>query len=70
MTNEKPVTFVLTYIRSDEKEADTVEDAFVRVAVYPFKTDLLLVDRGFYNEQVIRPARELAMPIIPAKMSR
>jgi IS4 transposase len=61
------VTLALTYVRSDEKEADAVERVLDRVGTYPFETDLLLADRGFYNERVIRRARELATTVIPVK---
>ena len=67
VSNGKPVTLALTYVRSDEKEADAVERVLDRVGTYPFETDLLLADRGFYNERVIRRARELETTIIPVK---
>ncbi len=59
VSNGKPVTLALTYVRSDEKEADAVERVLDRVGTYPFEIDLLLADRGFYNERVIRRARDL-----------
>jgi hypothetical protein len=46
VSNGKPVTLAVTYVRSDEKEVDAVEDAFDRVAAYPFEIDLLLADRS------------------------
>jgi len=67
VSNGKPVTLALTYVRSDEKEADAVERVLDRVAAYPFEIDLLLADRGFYNEWVIRRARDLATTVIPVK---
>jgi hypothetical protein len=67
VSNGKPVTLALTYVRSDEKEADAVERVLDRVAAYPFEIDLLLADRGFYNERVIRHARDLATTVIPVK---
>jgi len=67
VSNGKPVTLALTYVRSDEKEADAVERVLDRVGTYPFEIDLLLADRGFYNERVIRRARELATTVIPVK---
>jgi hypothetical protein len=67
VSNGKPVTLALTYVRSDEKEADAVERVLDRVGVYPFETELLLADRGFYNERVIRRARDLATTVIPVK---
>jgi len=67
VSNGKPVTLALTYVRSDEKEADAVERVLDRVAAYPFEIDLLLADRGFYNERVIRRARDLATTVIPVK---
>jgi hypothetical protein len=65
--NGKPVTLALTYLRSDEKEADAVEDALDRVGTYLFEIDLLLADRGFYNERVIRRASDLATTVIPVQ---
>jgi len=67
VSNGKPVTLALTYVRSDEKEADAVERVLDRVGAYPFETDLLLADRGFYNERVIRRARSLATTVIPVQ---
>ncbi|SDJ86709.1 Transposase DDE domain-containing protein [Halovenus aranensis] len=67
VSNGKPVTLTLTYVRSDEKEADAVEDALDRVGTYPFEIDLLLADRGFDNERVIRRARDLATTVIPVR---
>ncbi|WP_436903806.1 ISH3 family transposase [Halovenus halobia] len=67
VSNGKPVTLTVTYVRSDEKEADAVERVLDRVAAYPFEIDLLLADRGFYNERVIRRARDLATTVIPVK---
>jgi len=67
VSNGKPVTLALTYVRSDEKEADAVERVLDRVGAYPFETDLLLADRGFYNERVIRRTRELATTVIPVQ---
>ena len=57
----------MTYVRSDEQEADAVEDALDRVATYPFEIDLLLADRSFYNEQVIRRSREIAVTVAPVQ---
>jgi hypothetical protein len=65
VSNGKPVTLAMTYVRSDETEADAVERILDRVAAYPFEIDLLLADRGFYNEQVIRQARNIAATVIP-----
>ena len=63
----KPVTLAMTYVRSDEKEADAVERILDRVEAYPFEIDLLLADRGFYNEKIIRRSREIAATVIPVK---
>lgn len=65
VSNGKPVTLALTYVRSDETEADAVENALDRVTVYPFEADLLLAVRRFYNECVIRRAREIAATVVP-----
>jgi len=67
VSNGKPVTLAMTYVCSSEQEADAVEDALNRVAAYPFKIDLLLADRGFYNERVIRRAREIAATVVPVQ---
>ncbi|EMA48520.1 transposase IS4 family protein [Halococcus salifodinae DSM 8989] len=37
VANGKPVTLPLTYVRSDEKEADAVERVLDRVEAYPFE---------------------------------
>jgi len=39
--------------------ADAVERVLARVENYPFEIDLLLADSGFYNERVIRRARDI-----------
>lgn len=67
VSNGKPVTVALTYVRSDESEADAVERVLDRVAAYPFDVDLLLADRGFYNERVIRRGREIAATVVPVQ---
>jgi hypothetical protein len=67
VSNGKPVTLAMTYVRSDEKEADAVERVLARVESYPFEIDLLLADRGFYNERIIRRAREIAATIVPVQ---
>jgi len=67
VSNGKPVTLALTYVRSDEQEADAVERVLDRVGAYPFEIDLLLADRGFYNGRVIRCGRELATIVIPVQ---
>lgn len=65
VSNGKPVTLAMTYVRSDEKEADAVERVFDRVAAYSFDIELLLADRGFYNERIIRQSREI--PLLNAR---
>jgi len=65
--NGKPVTLAMTYVRSDEDEADAVERVLDRVEVYPFEIDLLLADCGFYNGDVIRRSREIAATVIPVR---
>jgi len=54
----------MTYVRSDEDEADAVERVLARVENYPFEIDLLLADSGFYNERVIRRARDDIAPTV------
>ncbi len=55
----------MTYVRSDEKQADAVERVLDRVEAYPFEIELLLADSGFYNERVIRRSREIAATVVP-----
>jgi hypothetical protein len=64
VSNEKPVTLAMTCVRNDEDEADAVEHVLARVENYPFEIDLLLADSGFYNERVIRHAREIAATVV------
>ena len=66
VANGKPVTLAMTYVRSDERQADAVERVLDRVEAYPFKIELLLADSGFYNERVIRRSREIAATVVPA----
>jgi len=65
VSNGKPITLALTYVRSDEKEADAVERILDRVAAYPFEIDLLLADRGFYNERMLRRGSKIAATVVP-----
>jgi hypothetical protein len=58
VSNEKPVTLVMTYVRNGEDETDAVERVLTRVENYPFEIALLLADSGFYNERDIRRAHE------------
>ena len=67
VSNGKPVTLAMTYVRSDEKEADAVERVLDRVAAYPFEIELLLADRGFYNERVIRRSQAIAATVVPVE---
>ncbi|EMA36001.1 transposase IS4 family protein [Halobiforma lacisalsi AJ5] len=67
VSNEKPVTLAMTYVRSDESEADAVERVLDRVKTYPFEIDLLLADRGFYNERILRRSREIAATVVPVQ---
>jgi len=64
VSNGKPVTLAMTYVRSDEDEADAVERVLARVENYPFEIDLLFADSGFYNERVIRRARDIAPTVV------
>jgi hypothetical protein len=57
----------MTYVRSDEQEADAVKRVLDRVAAFPFEIDLLLADRGFYNERVLRRSREIATTVVPVQ---
>jgi hypothetical protein len=65
VANGKPITLAMTYVRSDEKQADAVERVLDRVEAYPFEIELLLADSGFYNERVIRRSREIAATVVP-----
>jgi len=51
--NGKPVTLAMTYVRSDESEADTVE------------IDPLLADHGFYNECILLRSSDIAATVVP-----
>ncbi len=64
VSNGKPVTLAMTYVRSDEDEADAVERVLARVEAYPFEIEVLLADSGFYNERVIRSARDIAATVV------
>lgn len=46
VSNDKPVTLAMTYVRIDEAETDAVEPILDRVEAYPFEIELLLADRG------------------------
>jgi len=67
VSNGKPVTLALTYVRSDESEADAVERILDRIEAYPFEIDLLLADRGFYNERILRRSRDIAATVVPVQ---
>ena len=54
-------------VRSDEQEADVVEQILDRVAAYPFEIELLLADRDFYNERFVRRSRNITATEIPVK---
>ena len=64
VSNGKPVTLAMTYVRNDETEADAVERVLARVENYPFEIELLLADSGFFNERVIRRSREIAATVV------
>ena len=65
VSNGKPITLAMTYVRSDEEQADTVERVLDRVEAYPFEIELLPADGGFYNERIIRRPREIAATVVP-----
>ncbi len=67
VSNGKPVMLAMTYMRSDESEADAVEDTLDRIEAYRFKIDLLLADRGFYNKRILRWSRDIAATVVPSK---
>jgi IS4 transposase len=52
----------MTYVRNDE--GDAVERVLARIENYPFDIELLLADNGFYNERVIRRARDTAATVV------
>ena len=66
VSNGKPVTLAMTYVRNDETEADAVERVLARVENFPFEIELLLADSGFFNERVIRRSREIAATVVHA----
>ncbi len=57
----------MTYVRSDESEADAVERILDRIKDYPFKIVRLLADRGFYNERILRRSRDIAATAVPVQ---
>ncbi len=57
----------MTYVRSDESEADAVEDTLDRIKAYLFDIDLLLADRGFYNEWILRRSHGIAATVVPVQ---
>ncbi len=65
VSNPKPVTLAMTYVRSDQSEADAVECILDRIKAYPFEIDFLLADRGFYNERILRRSRDIAATVVP-----
>jgi len=67
VSNGKPVTLAMTYVRSDESEADAVERVLDRIEAYPFEIDLLLADRGFYNERILRRSHDIAATVVPVQ---
>ncbi len=67
VSNGKPVTLSMTYVRSDESEADAVERVLDRIEAYPSDIDLLLADRGFYNERILRRSRDIAATVVPVQ---
>ena len=67
VSNGKPVTLAMTYVRSDESEADAVERVLDRIEAYPFEIDLLLADRGFYNERILRRSRGIGATVVPVQ---
>ena len=40
----------MTYVRSDEKQADAVERVLDRLDAYPFEIELLLAEQGARSE--------------------
>ena len=64
VSNGKPVTLAMTYVRNDEDQADAVERVLARVENYPFEIDLLLADSGFYNERFICRARDISVTVV------
>ncbi len=64
VSNGKPVTLAMTDVRNDETEADAVKRVLARVENYPVEIELLLADSGFFDERVIRRAREIAATVV------
>lgn len=64
VSNGKPMTLATTYVRSDETEADAVGRVLKLVDSYPFEIARLLADSGFYNERIIRQARDSAPTVV------
>jgi|AntDeeMinimDraft_5_1070356.scaffolds.fasta_scaffold02849_4 hypothetical protein len=63
----KLMMLAMRYVRSDKKEADTVKRVFDCIEDCPFDIDLLLADRGFYNEHILRWSREIAAIVVPVQ---
>ncbi|ELY42682.1 transposase IS4 family protein [Natronorubrum bangense JCM 10635] len=57
----------MTHVRSDEKESTAVERVLDRVKVYLFEIELLLADRGFYNERIFAAHGRLLRLSFPSK---
>ncbi|GAB7020982.1 hypothetical protein JCM18750_38440 [Halostagnicola bangensis] len=57
----------MTYVRSDESETAAVERVLNRVEAYHFEMDLLIADRGFYNERILRRSQEIAATVVPVQ---
>jgi len=67
VSNGKPVTLAMTYVRNDETEADAVERVLARVENYSVEIELLLADSGFFNECVIRCSQEIAATVFTSR---
>jgi hypothetical protein len=67
VSNGKPATHALTYVRSAEKQPDPAVRAIELVGAYSSDVDLLLADRGFYNHRWISRARDLATTVMPVQ---
>ena len=65
LDTKKPLTLVITPVTSDEGAADAVGRVLDRVGALPFEVDVVLVDRSYCQERVIRRVRATAPVVLP-----
>ena len=70
VSNGKPVTLAMTYVRNDEDEADAVERVLARVETYPFEIKQILMDRDAFVGELIGILRQTAPPVFPVRTGK